>query len=102
MTQPIPTHAQGIQWIAGGAQGNFPSLYDGEQYLCAVYVHNNTTGAYYWDIVVVSVAFDDLADEPTAELEIAGEPWGWTWESVYWYVPVKFLTPPIPTTGATP
>lgn len=92
----IPTFAQGIQWVAGGAQGHFPALYDGEQYLCAVWVRNSQTGKQWWEFAVVSVSVDDGVDEPEADLFVEDEIWGWTWDCVDWYVPVKFLAPPMP------
>lgn len=86
MTHPI----QSIQWIAGGAQGNNPALYDGDQYLCAVGLRGGR-----WEFAVVTIRVDDSVDEPVAEFEVEGDVWGWDWSDVDWYVPIKFLSPPV-------
>lgn len=89
--QPV---RQSIEWLPGPAQGNSqPVLYDGEQYLCAIQIGKG------WEMAVVTACVgepDDESDVAAADLEVDGEIWSRDWSDVDWYVPVKFLCPPMP------
>ena len=86
------TFRQDLEWIAGPAQGNWPEIYDGERYLCAVQLRGGQ-----WDMSIVRVVVDDSAEpgEANSSLEVENEPWGWELCNVVWYVPAKFLCPPM-------
>lgn len=95
-TTPPAPFAQTIEWLPGPAQGNWPDIYDGERYLCAVGIKDG------WDLAVVTVVVE-ASEEPEDDdltLEVEDEVWGWEWSDVDWYVPAKFLAPPVPTKGA--
>ena len=85
----IPTHDQAIQWIAGGAQAHCPEMYVGDHYLVAVRVRNSRDASKeWWEFSVITVT--------EGGFDCDGDSWGWDWSGVEWYVPVKFLTPPVP------
>lgn len=83
----VPTFGQGIEWIAGGTQAHCPELYCGENYLVAVRVCSDDKSREWWEFQVITVT--------ETGFEVDGNGWGWSWEDVDWYVPVKFLTPPV-------
>lgn len=56
-------------------------FYDGDQYLVALQV-SYRGGPAYWEYAVIRVR----CDEDYFSLELDGEPWGWEWEAVEFYI----------------
>lgn len=97
MSKPSTT----LNWQPGGAQGNTDFLFvDGNQYLMAVRVcHSedkkmrlplNQRERQWWDFAVVTAR----VDEDYFALECEGEPWGWDWDSVEWFVEMSQVALP--------
>jgi hypothetical protein len=84
----IPTFRESIEWIAGGAQGNRPEMYCGDHYLVAVRVVSDEGSREWWEFAVIAAT--------EGGWDVDGNSWGWSWDEVEWYVPVKFLSPPVP------
>lgn len=60
---------------------------DGSQYLVAVQIVSERTPPYEWEYSVITIK----ADEGRFDIECNGESWGWLWEDVEFYIPLRHV-----------
>ena len=69
-----------------GMKWREPSLnqkwYDGTQILAAVLVRDSRWDKTYWEYSVVTIN----ADDGRFDLECNGDPWGWDYASIQWFI----------------
>lgn len=83
------------RWQPGGAQGNNPTLYDGDQFIFAVRVicDRYEKRREFWEFHAVTARGD--SETPLYFLLPNGDTWDdWEWGDVEWFLPVKDIDLP--------
>ena len=82
-----------LAWRRGPAHGDKTEVYGGDRFLAALRVHcrrGTPEEEVCWEYDIITITEDGAS--------LRGEPWGWEWEDVQWYIPAKDLpAPPEPT-----
>lgn len=80
------------RWTPAGAQGNFPELTDGDQYILAIRIHDRR-GADRWQFHTVTARCDS---ETAVSFDLpGGEPFDeFNWSEVDWFLPCEDIDLP--------
>jgi len=77
-----------IRWRLSSEHGEL--FTDGERMLVAVpCCDSKQTDITWWDICAIVIHCDEGQFDITAQ----GEPWGWDWDDVEWWVPIAEIEP---------
>jgi hypothetical protein len=84
-----------MNWFSGPARiadgGEAWEFENGDQLLVCVYVQNrHNPGVYTAEYSVVMVD----CDEDHFDLRCNDESWGWSWEDVEWFIPMRNISAP--------
>lgn len=85
---------QAIQWHPASEN---PDFYDGDGYLVAVAMHQNSGGGYEIHTIHISCDGDYFQIQ-----DMQGDPWCWDWEDVSYWIKLDTLYETLPPNKGAP